>query len=81
MAKTVQEYSWYTSAETGRILRVKPLTLRRWIRTGLIPKSCFARTLGGHLRFDKDYIDGIASGRITVDYNPEKFLTVVGKNG
>lgn len=43
-----------TTVEAARLLRVSRQTIARWVKEGRL-EPC-ARTAGGHLRFDREYI-------------------------
>lgn len=45
---------YLTPAEAARLLRVSVNTVARWAREGKLP---FARTLGGHRRFERNRVE------------------------
>jgi excisionase family DNA binding protein len=50
-------HRYIASAEVARILHVSPKTISRWAKEGRLP---FIRTLGGHRRYPKSEIEGLA---------------------
>lgn len=54
---------WLTLSEAARRLNVHPTTLRRWASNGEIPVMV---TPGGHRRFAKSDVDGLARRRHTI---------------
>jgi excisionase family DNA binding protein len=47
---------YLTPAEAARLLRVSVNTVARWAREGKLP---FARTLGGHRRFERNRVEAL----------------------
>ena len=52
----------YTSGEVAALFRVHPRVPPRWVRDGRFPQGTTFRTLGGHRRFDGDYIRKMLAG-------------------
>ena len=53
---------FYTPKEVGALFHVDPYTVSRWDRTGKFPEDQVTRTLGGHRRFNGDYIRSLLAG-------------------
>lgn len=53
-----------TPAEVAAIFSVDPKTVTRWAKAGLLPSL---RTPGGHRRYRKSVIDGLAQERYETD--------------
>jgi hypothetical protein len=45
-----------TPGEVGRMFRVDPKTVTRWAKAGRVPKEHWIRTVGGHLRLRKGFV-------------------------
>jgi excisionase family DNA binding protein len=52
----------YTPAELAARFRIDSKTVARWAKTGKIPAEKIVTTLGGHRRFDADWIDEQLAG-------------------
>lgn len=44
----------YTTTEVAKLFSVDPKTVKRWVYLGKLKSS---KTLGGHYRFNKAYVD------------------------
>jgi excisionase family DNA binding protein len=47
----------YTTAELATRFRIDSKTVARWAKNGKIPADKIVTTLGGHRRFDADWVD------------------------
>lgn len=60
-----------TTSEVAKLFSVAPHTIRRWVQEGLLPT---ARTVGGHLRFNRKDVNKLLAARgfaIPVNAQPE----------
>ena len=53
---------FYTTHETGLLLRVMTRTVERWVADGRLPQEQFIRTPGGRIRIRGDYVRALLAG-------------------
>jgi hypothetical protein len=53
---------FYTTYETGLLLRERRRAVGRWVSSGHIPQDQVIRTPGGHIRIRGDYVRALLAG-------------------